>query len=1385
MLKNLFLFNKECAWCGIWWLLPLLALLLGLWLAWILWGAFKKRLQTALDLKGGLNEKVGGLKSRLTGLRAERDALHARVPEVEADLAVTAEAPDLTVDLGMPDPEITAEAGITAGELEIEGASNDLSVEIGMPEADATAEVGFAAGEIDLDVDGMEPGKPGAGFVAAGAGIAALGGLALAGRGGDDDEEAPDLSSYEPALQTEFAGEDVRADGALGIVYGSRPAQVDDLTEIKGVGDITEERLNDYGVYRFKQICNWSDSNVNEFGERLEFPDRIEREEWRAQACKLAKQEEERANLEPEPEPERPDVGVYADLEGKYFGENVAVDAKYGLLFGGVAGCADDLTEIKGIGKVLSKTLNESGIYRFQQIADWNDYNVWAFNEKISFPGRIQRDEWVKQAAELAPNSKCLAGQAEAEAEAQAKAEEEARLAAEAEAKAKAEEEARLAAEADAKAKAEEEAAAAERAKVAAAAAAAAAVGATALAAFKDDKDAPEYDDQLGVLYGSKPSKVDDLTEIWGVGDATEKRLNDYGVYTYKQICNWDEDNISEFGSRLDFPDRIVTEDWKGQACKLARQEEERANLPEEPEPDMPEVDAYAGNESKYVGEDIRVDPKLNVLFNGDPNCADDLTEIKGIGKVLNRTLNNEGVYRFQQIADWDDYNVWSFNKIISFPGRIQRDEWIKQATEFAPNSKCLAAAEEAWPIVPTESEIRARAEELSGFRHGNGLNGDEKRDWILAERELYRERCEFVDGNARDDIRRHYYAGDNHDDLSQFSGIDQAGAEELNRLGFTTTTSLRDMSSADRERVTRWFDARGMKLDLPSTADIDAATASDEADYSDLIVSNFAGESVRSDGALGVIYNEKPETADDLTEISGVGDVIEGRLNDYGVFRFKQVANWDENNVSAFGERLEFPGRIDREEWIPQAQRLAEQADTVAEEEPEPETPDESGYAGLADQYAGEDVRTDAKLGILFNGAAGCADDLTDIKGIGKVLSAKLNESGVYRFQQIADWNDYNVWAFNRVISFPGRIQRDEWIAQAKDMAPNSKCLAGNSGAATEEVDAYAGLVSSDFSGEDVRTDQALGVIYNTIPADRDDLTEIKGVGDNLEDRLGDYGIFRFKQIANWDEKNVEGFNDRIEFPGRIEREEWVPQAKKLAASAEARRDAVDEAEPNEKPTEKSYDKALKQYPGEPVMVKTDLGVVFTSAPECQDDLAEISGIGKVLSAKLNSDGVYRWQQIADWNDYNVWAFNKQISFPGRIQREEWISQAAALAPTSTCIAAEGDSGATVTEDDLDTVISSEFEGEDVEKRAGFGIVYLSAPAIQDNLQDIWGVGPVIEKKLHDFGVYRFKQIANWTSKAVDEFSEQLAFKGRIEREAWIKQAKKLTNDSANDDKA
>lgn len=67
------------------------------------------------------------------------------------------------------------------------------------------------------------------------------------------------------------------------------------------------------------------------------------------------------------------------------------------------------------------------------------------------------------------------------------------------------------------------------------------------------------------------------------------------------------------------------------------------------------------------------------------------------------------------------------------------------------------------------------------------------------------------------------------------------------------------------------------------------------------------------------------------------------------------------------------------------------------------------------------------------------------------------------------------------------------------------------------------------------------------------DDLKQIKGVGPKLEKTLHDMGIFHFDQIAGWGAKEQAWMDNNLEgFKGRATRDNWVEQAKTLAAGGE-----------------------------------------------------------------------------------------------------------------------------------------------------------------------------------------------------------------------------------------
>jgi len=68
-------------------------------------------------------------------------------------------------------------------------------------------------------------------------------------------------------------------------------------------------------------------------------------------------------------------------------------------------------------------------------------------------------------------------------------------------------------------------------------------------------------------------------------------------------------------------------------------------------------------------------------------------------------------------------------------------------------------------------------------------------------------------------------------------------------------------------------------------------------------------------------------------------------------------------------------------------------------------------------------------------------ADDLKLIKGVGPKLEKLLHRLGFFHFDQIAVWSaDEVAWVDENLTGFKGRVSRDDWVAQAKSLAPGGK---------------------------------------------------------------------------------------------------------------------------------------------------------------------------------------------------------------------------------------------------------------------------------------------------------------------------------------------------------
>ncbi len=75
-------------------------------------------------------------------------------------------------------------------------------------------------------------------------------------------------------------------------------------------------------------------------------------------------------------------------------------------LLKGPKGEKDDLKKISGVGPKLEGVLNEIGVFHFWQVAEWGAEEIEYMDDRLSFKGRIERDDWIKQAGEFAEAAK-------------------------------------------------------------------------------------------------------------------------------------------------------------------------------------------------------------------------------------------------------------------------------------------------------------------------------------------------------------------------------------------------------------------------------------------------------------------------------------------------------------------------------------------------------------------------------------------------------------------------------------------------------------------------------------------------------------------------------------------------------------------------------------------------------------------------------------------------------------------------------------------------------------------------------------------------------------------------------------------------------------------
>ncbi|MGD9669691.1 MAG: hypothetical protein AB7U75_11615 [Hyphomicrobiaceae bacterium] len=448
-----------------------------------------------------------------------------------------------------------------------------------------------------------------------------------------------------------------------------------------------------------------------------------------------------------------------------------------------------------------------------------------------------------------------------------------------------------------------------------------------------------------------------------------------------------------------------------------------------------PAIPVAASGGMASVAADVRVPPLM-------PADRQDLKLIRDIDADAERTLNSLGVWRYADIARWGHGDVAAVNNAVGAPARVQRENWIEQASMLAKGGFTAYARRrlrgEAADARPTDTARPSRGPMATAAEHAA-------------------QTVPAVPSEPRTPSA-----------MASVAAAAVAAAAASASRGRAASAGSRHLAPVRAPR--------------PVITDIGEPKAAEPQPIAAAAPSPPA--LVAPEAPAGVVTRTP---SDSLQRIRGIDPAAEQLLRDNGVTRYAEIAGWTAIEVEYFDELMEQPGRVSRENWIEQAQILARGGSTLfarqrdggnvhlaggaaamaaaaasaatsataQQRAPRPSrladamrlnqdrTPPatqprhdqpESQPQPARKEVAGlRSVRSEALRSERFGGPAHVVDDLKRIRGIGVLIEKKLNSLGIASYDQIANWTAADIAHISEVLDFRGRIERENWIEQAR----------------------------------------------------------------------------------------------------------------------------------------------------------------------------------------------------------------------------------------------------------------------------------------------------------------------------------------------------------------
>lgn len=411
---------------------------------------------------------------------------------------------------------------------------------------------------------------------------------------------------------------------------------------------------------------------------------------------------------------------------------------------------------------------------------------------------------------------------------------------------------------------------------------------------------------------------------------------------------------------------------------------------------------------------------------------------------------------------------------------------------------------------------------------------------------------------------------------------------------------------------------------------------------------------------ATALVEATDADALDDLTAIRGVGPMLQAALRSLGVGRYRQIALLAPEEAAWLDRRLGLGGRVVTDRWLPQAQHLAEltarRRRTAALAALSAPTPAASGPNAASAQ------------GPAPTGAAPAPDLIEADRGIAPSEPISLSMPASMSASAPAPSLDPAPTALQTAPTAPVPIASAEVEAVSTTAAD------------AEEVETAAAVLIEQGAATGAFEDRPASARQS--PEDEgDDLTAIRGVGPKQDAQLKALGFHNFKQLAEFGPRDLAWLDAALGLRGRVVGEGWVRQARRLAERKERGElrlgpDGVWTLPDPNSDSEAALEAAMRAPLG-PVereaMRLLDSGGAGSAAARptdllrgptgaSPDPLQNLRGVSAGVEDLLNEIGIYYYSQIADFSAPELAWLDAKLNLNGRVVRDRWASQAAAL---------------------------------------------------------------------------------------------------------------------------